>query len=82
MTTEEITRNHFHGFSDKQWKETKDTFPYSEIPHIIRDVLLQETIVKNAKEHFNKKEPIAQCCGNRGSAYSRNCKNYKFGSYK
>lgn len=42
VTDEEIVqviRNHFHGFSDEQWEELKTTFPYAEIPFIVRDIL-------------------------------------------
>ena len=31
---ENKTRQAFHGLSDKQWEECKNSFPYSEIPHI------------------------------------------------
>jgi hypothetical protein len=37
MNKEQIIRRHFHGFSDEQWDELKNRFPYCEIPAIIDD---------------------------------------------
>lgn len=35
----EIIRRKFHGFSDEQWENLKDTFPYSEIPFIVKEAI-------------------------------------------
>ena len=37
---EDVIRQHFHEFTDEQWKDLKDSFPYSKIPYIIDHVIL------------------------------------------
>ena len=39
MEIDKIIRASFHGFSDEQWQELKNTFPYSEIPFIVKRAL-------------------------------------------
>lgn len=41
METEHLIRSFYHGFSDEQWKDLKNTFPYSEIPFIITKSIIE-----------------------------------------
>ena len=42
MSKEDVIRRKFHGFSDEQWEELKDIFPYNEIPAIIDEIMKPE----------------------------------------
>lgn len=50
MNKEEIIRRHFHGFSDEQWNELKNQFPYSEIPFIIDHILKEQKLTDEEKQ--------------------------------
>lgn len=36
---EKIIKMHYHGFSEEQWNELKNIFPYCEIIHIVKHIL-------------------------------------------
>lgn len=42
QTIEEVSKSYFHGFSDKQWEELKDQFPYSVIESIAKEYAKQK----------------------------------------
>ena len=48
MDVNKIIREKFHGFSDEQWDELKNTFPYSEIPFIVKRALENKANSENA----------------------------------
>ena len=39
MNIDKIIREKYHGFSDEQWGELKNIFPYSEIQFIVKNAL-------------------------------------------
>ena len=61
---ENKTRKGFHGLSDKQWEECKNSFPYSEIPHIAL------TVHKAIEEKWN-----CEKCKNKGCLVSMHLLN-------
>lgn len=50
MNKEEIIRRHFHGFSDEQWNELKNQFPFSEIPFIVDHTLKEQKLTDEEKQ--------------------------------
>jgi len=66
-----IIRSHFHGFSDSQFNELKKEFPFSEIPFIIREVIIKVLSNQISTDEINNYIRPAMPKDVKGNLYSQ-----------